>query len=83
MDCCERSRVASKQQIQEMATCLNPERLRESPMASEGAPIVGPDAAVESGNGRVLAIRQAYENGQGGAYRDSLIQNAESFGLTN
>lgn len=65
----DRTRVASTQQIREMATRLDPERLGKSAEADRGAPIVGPDRVVESGNGRVAAIRDAYA--QGGEAADS------------
>jgi hypothetical protein len=59
-----RARAASQVQINDMAKNLNPNRLGVSSEADRGAPIVGPDGMVESGNGRVQAIRQAYaENG--------------------
>ncbi|HCX28431.1 MAG TPA: hypothetical protein DHU55_01455, partial [Blastocatellia bacterium] len=79
----ERDRAASADQISRIASNLRPDFLGESPKASEGAPIVGPDGIVESGNGRVLGIRQAYESGNAGsrAYRGYLLDNAERFGL--
>lgn len=79
----ERDRAASADQVSRIASNLRPEFLGESPKASEGAPIVGPDGIVESGNGRVLALRQAYESGNRGsqAYRRFLTENAEKLGL--
>jgi len=73
----DRSRAASGQQIREMANRLDPERLGLSSEADRGAPIIGPDMMVESGNGRVLAIREAYAaNGEAAArYRAHLTQN--------
>lgn len=70
----DRSRAASDVQIRTMAQNLQPERLGASVDGATGAPIVGPDGIIESGNGRVAAIRQAYgANGpSGGAYRDWL-----------
>ncbi|TWA74175.1 hypothetical protein FBZ82_101190 [Azospirillum brasilense] len=59
----DRTRIASQAQIADMAANLQPERLGRSPDAATGAPIVGPDNVVESGNGRVGAIRRAYEQG--------------------
>jgi predicted ABC-type ATPase len=52
----ERGRAAGGEQVQKIAAELNPELLAHSPLASEGAPIVGPDLVVESGNGRISAI---------------------------
>lgn len=59
----DRTRAASDAQIREIAATLDPERLGMSAEADRGAPIVGPDAMVESGNGRISAIRQAYAQG--------------------
>jgi hypothetical protein len=55
----DRTRAASEAQIAEIAGKLNPERMGKSADASSGAPIVGPDNLVESGNARVLALRRA------------------------
>jgi len=70
----QRDRAASALQVQSMAARLEPERLGASSTATDGAPIVGPDGIVESGNGRVMALRQAYDaNGpQAQSYRDWL-----------
>jgi len=79
----DRSRVASEAQITRIANSLEPEFLGESPKVSEGAPIVGPDMVVESGNGRVIALKRVYENGHDNAvkYKRWLEDNAEKFGL--
>lgn len=66
----DRTREASRQQIERMADDLKPELLGESYKLSDGAPIIGPDNIVESGNGRTLAIGRAYENGRASAYQD-------------
>lgn len=63
----DRSRVGSDDQINRLAQDMVPERLAESTDAATGAPIVGPDNVVESGNGRVSFIRQAYANGYASA----------------
>lgn len=57
----DRSRAASDAQIEDMAIHLDPDRLLPSTEADRGAPIVGPDGIVESGNGRVQALRRASE----------------------
>jgi N12 class adenine-specific DNA methylase len=77
----DRSRQASTLQIQRIAGNLAPERLGASPTVSDGAPVIGPDHTVESGNGRVLAIRKAYGGEKGKAYREYLGKNAAEFGL--
>lgn len=70
----DRSRGVSRQQIDEIAQKLNPRLLDKSPKASDGAPIISADGIVESGNGRTLAIRQAYDRNlpTAKAYRDHL-----------
>lgn len=57
----DRARVSSDEQVAEIAAKLDPVRLMPSPEADRGAPIVGPDNVIESGNGRVMAIARAAE----------------------
>jgi len=55
----DRTRAASKQQINEIAGKFQPDGfLVEFHSLDRGAPIIGEDNAVESGNGRTMAIRQ-------------------------
>lgn len=79
----DRTRVASLDQVNQIVARLNPERLGENPMASEGAPIVGPDGVVESGNARTIALQRAWQQGHENAikYKNWLAENAERFGL--
>ncbi len=78
----DRTRAISQDQIQSIAGNLQPERLGPSPDAATGAPIIGPDDLVESGNGRVMAIRRAYEQGGTSAdsYRNYLISQGYDIG---
>lgn len=66
------TRSSSEAQIAQIAGNLDPAQLGDSRLASTGAPIIGPDGMVESGNGRTAAIERAYQtNPQGAqAYRD-------------
>jgi hypothetical protein len=57
----DRARAASDAQINEMASRLDPALLMHAPTSDRGAPIVGPDGIVESGNGRVAALSKAAE----------------------
>lgn len=57
----DRERAASEAQIVDISSRLEPARLGRSSDTSSGAPIVGPDNVVESGNGRALALRRAYD----------------------
>ena len=72
----DRSRAASQAQIAEIAGRLDPRRLDRNPSTADGAPLVGPDGMVDSGNGRVLALRRAYAATFPSArrYRDHLAQ---------
>jgi hypothetical protein len=80
-----RANVASRSQVIDMAANLEPERLGPSPEANAGAPLVGPDNVVESGNGRAMAIRSAYDAGsdRSGAYRAFLERSGFDTSQTN
>ena len=68
----DRSRKASQAQINEMAANLEPDLLMPTAQSSEGAPIIGDDNVVESGNARTLAIAKAYRDGGAEGYRGAL-----------
>lgn len=57
----DRTRLASDAQIEDIAIRLDPLRLLPSIDASTGAPIIGTDNIIESGNGRVRGIARAAE----------------------
>lgn len=79
----DRSRKASQVQVQNIAQKLNPVLVGESAKASDGAPIVGPDMVVESGNGRTMAIQKMYEElySPWQEYNEFLGKNADKLGL--
>ena len=77
----DRARETSQAWVQKVAANLDPDSLGRTSRADSGAPIVGPDAVVESGNGRTMAIKLAYERGTAEEYRQWLIDDAEYFGL--
>lgn len=60
--------AASNAQIQDIAINLDPAKLMPSIDGSQGAPLVGGDNIVDSGNGRVAAIGLAY-----GAYPEKAV----------
>ena len=79
-------RAASDAQINSIAANLDPARLMRAPETDRGAPIVGPDHIVESGNGRVAAIRQAMQtHPEGYAAYVKAIQDAghDTTGIEN
>jgi hypothetical protein len=80
----QRDRVASRQQVIRIASELEPDALLyQSQRIDDGAPIIGNDLIVESGNGRVLGLRLATdeypENYR--SYKDKLLQDATVYGL--
>lgn len=78
----DRTRAMSQEQIAGIAANLQPERLGFSTDAANGAPIVGPDGLVESGNGRVLAIRRAMESGGTAADNYRAYLRAQNFDIS-
>jgi hypothetical protein len=72
----DRTLADSAAQIQDIASKLRPEQLVASTEAGTVAPIVSPDGLVESGNGRVLALRKAAREGLSGhtAYQLWLLE---------
>lgn len=77
-----RERATSQAQIARIAKNLDPDMLGRTRNASAGAPIIGDDGVVESGNGRTMAIRMAYQNGHADDYRDWLENDAaDMYGL--
>lgn len=80
----ERDRAASELQISGIVQRLDPARLGVSADAATGAPIVGADGLVESGNARTIALKRIYQaNGQKAAdYKQFLADNAAQFGIT-
>ncbi|MDD3174566.1 MAG: hypothetical protein PHF63_13060, partial [Herbinix sp.] len=79
----ERTRTASQMQVNDIVNNLQPEFLGENPRISDGAPIVGSDNIVESGNGRTIALTKMYQmkHGNSDKYINWLKDNAETFGI--
>lgn len=77
----DRARATSQAWVQKTARNLDPDSLGRTQRADSGAPIVGPDRVVESGNGRAMAIKEAYRIGAADEYREWLVENAEYFGV--
>lgn len=80
----QRDRAASEMQVSSIVQRLDPARLGESADAANGAPIVGADGLVESGNARTIALKRVYgANGaKADAYKQFLTDNAERFGIS-
>ncbi|UWH29769.1 methyltransferase [Aeromonas veronii] len=66
----DRSKQTYRVQVGQIAAAPDGARLAASPETDRGAPIVR-DGIVESGNGRSIGLRQAYQRGDADAYRRS------------
>jgi hypothetical protein len=81
----DRTSADSQEQINQIARTLDPLQLGENRLASQGAPIIGSDNVVESGNGRFIAIQKIYKddtyNQQRLKYLNWLVNNVEKFGI--
>lgn len=80
----DRSKMSSVAGIADRAKALDPRQLADTRLAGDGAPVVGPDKLVESGNGRTLSVKLAYDKhpAKGTKYKLWLASNAGKFGLT-
>lgn len=78
----DRERTASQAQVNKIARNLDPRKLVDSPTMDMGAPLLAQDGqTVIAGNGRSMALRQAYQEGNADAYKQYLQSNAGKFGL--
>ena len=77
----ERERGTSQAWIRKTSGDLKPGALRASPLTDSGAPVIGSDGAVESGNGRAAAIRLAYRRGLADSYREMVEEQAKDAGI--
>lgn len=79
-----RGEAPLQDQVREIAARLIPERLLPNVEAGSGAPIIGPDLVVESGNGRVAALMRVYGDPalaeQAAAYRATLAARGFAVG---
>lgn len=57
----DRSRDTTDMQVQDIVAKFDPELLGEDPSTDRGAPIIGEDGSIDSGNGRVLALNKIYD----------------------
>lgn len=80
----DRSRDSYQLQVRRIASGPEFERLSASPETDRGAPIIGNGLSnvVESGNGRTIALKQAYKEGKADDYKRKLIEQAEEYGLS-
>lgn len=79
----DRTRAALVLQIDQLARKMTPERMGDTGVAEMGAPVVGPDFVVESGNGRSAAIKRLYAEGKAEAYADYVREQARMRGVSD
>lgn len=78
----DRTRVASQAQIDSIANNLDPRQLTDTTTMATGSPTLANDGkTIIAGNGRTKAIQQAYAQGKGDEYKQSLIEQAQSLGI--
>jgi len=80
----DRTRMASQAQIKRIVSEFVPSAYVDEFMTIDrGAPIIGGDLAVESGNGRVLALRmlQEMEPDKYDEYREAVLSRARDLGI--
>jgi len=56
----DRSRDSTDLQVTDIVSRFDPTRLGPSAESDRGAPIIGPDGIIESGNGRTMAIERVF-----------------------
>ena len=80
----DRERVMMRQQVTGMANTLRPEDIADGRNLNQGAPLIRNDGVVLNGNGRTIAIQraQARNKERAVAYKDYLVENAATFGLS-
>jgi len=80
----DRTRAGSQKQVNDIANKLQPNMLGASSDISTGSPFIGAnDNVVDSGNGRTMAIRRAYQEGseKSKEYRQFVNESAGKYGL--
>lgn len=77
-----RNRQELKQQVDRISKNLEPELLKDSRKLEDGSPVLSKDGLIVSGNGRTQSIQKAYNDGNGDAYKNSVISDADSFGIS-
>lgn len=77
----DRSRVASDEQIRDIANKIDFAMLSDSPVMDFGAPTLTPDGRIVGGNGRMAAISRAYDIGTGQQYAAPLRGSLERLGI--
>ncbi len=76
------NRLAMRESALKMAKNIRPADLLSSRNLNQGAPAVRKDNVVLNGNGRVMALLYAYNNGLADNYKQELISQAPQLGFS-
>ncbi len=76
-----REDAALKAQVSEISKNLIFDLVGPSPTMGLGAPVEADNGKITAGNGRLLAIIDAYRNGRAGEYKKKLLDTVESLGI--
>jgi hypothetical protein len=77
----DRTRVASDEQIRDIANKIDFNLLGDSPVMDLGAPTLSQDGRIVGGNGRMAAIGRAYDIGTGARYSSELERALVKYGI--
>lgn len=77
----DRNRTTSRLQVDTIANNLDPAQLTDSTTMTHGSPTITDDGTIIAGNGRTMALKQAYAQGRGEEYRQMLATKADEYGL--
>lgn len=77
----DRSRASSLDQIKAITDNLDPAQLADNTTMGHGSPTISEDGTIIAGNGRTMALKQAYAQGKGEEYRQMLMDKADEYGL--
>lgn len=77
----DRTRVASDEQIRDIANKIDFNLLGDSPVMDLGAPTLANDGRIVGGNGRMAAIGRAYDIGTGARYSSALERELVKYGI--
>lgn len=77
----DRNRTASRMQVDNIAKNLDPAQLADSTTMAHGSPTITDDGTIIAGNGRTMALKQAYAQNNAQEYRQMLLDKADEYGL--
>lgn len=79
----DRERGALEIQVNQIASGLEYDLVKDSPVMDYGAPVLNQSDQVVAGNGRLAGIREAYRTGKADDYKARLAEDAARLGVDN